>query len=120
MRSQASVQSERQGVGPEQMGEHHGDVYPSAPYPETTRLLGSAGWLAGAAMCLRVWIDARRSEGHAQERERPFQRSEARDAGAAERWDVGKRIRDVEEGPDGSLWMLEDANPGALIHVTPK
>jgi glucose/arabinose dehydrogenase len=37
-----------------------------------------------------------------------------------ERWNVGKRIRDVEEGPDGSLWMLEDANPGALIHVTPK
>ena len=41
-------------------------------------------------------------------------------AKAVERWDVGKRIRDVEEGPDGSLWMLEDANPGALIHVTPK
>ena len=41
-------------------------------------------------------------------------------AKSAERWDVGKRIRDVEEGPDGSLWMLEDANPGALIHVTPK
>jgi len=38
----------------------------------------------------------------------------------AERWSVGKRIRDVEEGPDGSLWMIEDANPGALIHVTPK
>ncbi len=41
-------------------------------------------------------------------------------ARAAERWNVGHRIRDVEEGPDGSLWMLEDANPGALIHVTPK
>lgn len=41
-------------------------------------------------------------------------------ARAAERWSVGKRIRDVEQGPDGSLWMLEDANPGALIHVTPK
>jgi len=41
-------------------------------------------------------------------------------AKTAERWNVGKRIRDVEEGPDGSLWMLEDANPGALIHVTPK
>ena len=37
----------------------------------------------------------------------------------AERWNVGHRIRDVEQGPDGSLWMLEDANPGALIHVTP-
>jgi len=41
-------------------------------------------------------------------------------AQAAERWEVGHRIRDVEEGPDGSLWMLEDADPGALIHVTPK
>jgi glucose/arabinose dehydrogenase len=40
-------------------------------------------------------------------------------AKAAERWNVGKRVRDVEQGPDGSLWMLEDANPGALIHVTP-
>jgi glucose/arabinose dehydrogenase len=41
-------------------------------------------------------------------------------AKTAERWNVGKRIRDVEEGPDGSLWMLEDAANGALIHVTPK
>ncbi len=41
-------------------------------------------------------------------------------AKTAERWDVGHRIRDVEEGPDGSLWMLEDANPRAQIHVLPK
>ena len=41
-------------------------------------------------------------------------------AKTAERWNVGKRIRDVEEGPDGSLWMLEDTAEGALIHVTPK
>ena len=41
-------------------------------------------------------------------------------AKTAERWNVGVRLRDVEQGPDGSLWMLEDANPGALIHVTPK
>jgi glucose/arabinose dehydrogenase len=39
----------------------------------------------------------------------------------AERWELGnKRIRDVAEAPDGTLWLLEDANPGALIHVTPK
>jgi len=38
----------------------------------------------------------------------------------AERWDVGHRIRDVEQGPDGALWMLEDANPGGLYRVTPK
>src|SRR5271170_480387 len=40
-------------------------------------------------------------------------------AKSAERWSVGKRIRDVEEAPDGSLWMIEDAAEGALIHVTP-
>ncbi|MFL6414626.1 MAG: PQQ-dependent sugar dehydrogenase [Bryobacteraceae bacterium] len=40
-------------------------------------------------------------------------------AKVAERWNVGHRLRDVEEGPDGSLWMLEDMNPGGLIHVTP-
>ena len=37
----------------------------------------------------------------------------------AERWSVGKRIRDVAQAPDGALWMVEDANPGALIRVTP-
>ncbi len=41
-------------------------------------------------------------------------------AKSAERWDVGHRIRDVEVGPDGALWMLEDKNPGALFKVTPK
>ena len=41
-------------------------------------------------------------------------------AKAVERWDLGKRIRDVTQAPDGTLWLLEDANPGALIHVTPK
>jgi glucose/arabinose dehydrogenase len=38
----------------------------------------------------------------------------------AERWGVGKRVRDVAQAPDGSLWLLEDSNAGALIHVTPK
>jgi glucose/arabinose dehydrogenase len=38
----------------------------------------------------------------------------------AERWSVGFRLRDVEEGPDGALWILEDKNPGGLFRVTPK
>jgi glucose/arabinose dehydrogenase len=40
-------------------------------------------------------------------------------AAPAERWNVGHRIRDVEVGPDGALWMIEDANPGGLFRVTP-
>jgi len=38
----------------------------------------------------------------------------------AERWRVMHRIRDIAVAADGSLWMIEDANPGALFHVTPK
>ena len=41
-------------------------------------------------------------------------------ATAVQRWNVGKRVRDIEEAPDGSLWMLEDASPGGLYHLTPK
>jgi glucose/arabinose dehydrogenase len=41
-------------------------------------------------------------------------------AAPAERWKVGHRIRDIEVGPDGALWVLEDANPGALFKLTPK
>jgi aldose sugar dehydrogenase len=41
-------------------------------------------------------------------------------AATAERWDVGRRIRDVAVGPDGAVWMVEDANPGGLFRVTPK
>ncbi|MEO6911573.1 MAG: PQQ-dependent sugar dehydrogenase [Edaphobacter sp.] len=37
-----------------------------------------------------------------------------------ERWDVGRRIRDIEVGPDGALWMIEDASEGGLFRVTPK
>ena len=41
-------------------------------------------------------------------------------ATTAERWSVGHRIRDVEVGPDGALWMLEDTGTGGLFRVTPK
>ena len=38
----------------------------------------------------------------------------------AERWSVGHRIRDVEVGPDGALWLLEDDKAGGLFRLTPK
>jgi len=41
-------------------------------------------------------------------------------ASVVQRWNVGMRVRDIEEAPDGSLWMLEDAKPGGLFHLTPK
>lgn len=36
----------------------------------------------------------------------------------AERYDMGTRIREVEQGPDGALWLLEDE--GRLLKLTPK
>jgi glucose/arabinose dehydrogenase len=39
-------------------------------------------------------------------------------ATAAEQWDMGARIRDVAQAPDGSIWLLEDE--GRLVRLTPK
>ncbi len=38
----------------------------------------------------------------------------------AERWAMTFRVRDVEQGPDGALWLLEDAKPGGLYRFVPK
>ena len=35
------------------------------------------------------------------------------------RYDMGKRIRQVVEGPDGALWMLEDGEGGRLRELRP-
>jgi mono/diheme cytochrome c family protein len=40
-------------------------------------------------------------------------------AQAVDRWSMGFRVRDVEEAPDGALWMIEDARPGRLVRLTP-
>ena len=40
----------------------------------------------------------------------------------AERWDMGERIREVEQGPDGSVYLLEDQRGGSggrLLKLTP-
>lgn len=40
----------------------------------------------------------------------------------AERWDMGARIREVEQGPDGALWLLEDdrdGSQGRLLKLAP-
>lgn len=37
----------------------------------------------------------------------------------ADQWFMGQRIREVEQGPDGTLWLLEDAPGGRLLHLTP-
>ena len=38
----------------------------------------------------------------------------------AERYDMGARIREVEQGPDGAIYVLEDGAGGRLLRLTPK
>ncbi len=40
-------------------------------------------------------------------------------ASEAERFRMGKRIREVEQGPDGAIWLLEDGSGGRLLKLTP-
>ena len=40
-------------------------------------------------------------------------------AGDAETFDMGERIRAVEEAPDGAIWLLEDEGAGRLLRLTP-
>ncbi|MBA3487622.1 MAG: PQQ-dependent sugar dehydrogenase [Lysobacter sp.] len=37
----------------------------------------------------------------------------------AARHDMGKRIREVEQGPDGDVWVLEDGLGGRLLRLSP-
>lgn len=38
----------------------------------------------------------------------------------AERYSMGRRIREIEQGPDGAIWLLEDGKGGRLLRLTPK
>jgi glucose/arabinose dehydrogenase len=76
--------------------------YSGSKFP---RWRGSAliGALSGKAL-VRVTIDGDRAR-------------------EAERWDMGRRIREVEQHPDGSVYLLEDQArgdpPGRLLRLTP-
>ena len=40
-----------------------------------------------------------------------------------ERYEMGARIREEEQGPDGAIWILEDEQRGSggrLLKLTPK
>jgi glucose/arabinose dehydrogenase len=37
-----------------------------------------------------------------------------------ERFKMEKRIRQVVQGPDGALWVIEDEDGGRLLKLTPK
>jgi aldose sugar dehydrogenase len=45
---------------------------------------------------------------------------EGETATKADQWKMDTRIREVEQGPDGAIWLLEDGDNGRLMKLTPK
>jgi len=41
-------------------------------------------------------------------------------AAKADQWGMGERIREVEQGPDGEVYLLEDGSSGRLLRLTPR
>ena len=41
-------------------------------------------------------------------------------ASKGDQWPMENRIREVEQGPDGAIWLLEDGEDGRLLKLTPK
>ncbi len=77
-------------------------IYSGAMFPEWK---GDAfiGGLSGQAL-IRVDIDGTNAK-------------------KGDQWDMGARIREVEQGPDGAIWLLEDGaqgSQGRLLKLTPK
>ena len=38
----------------------------------------------------------------------------------SDRWDFGTRVREVEVGDDGTVWLLIDGEDGKLVKLVPK
>ncbi|WEJ98525.1 MAG: PQQ-dependent sugar dehydrogenase [Candidatus Sphingomonas phytovorans] len=41
-------------------------------------------------------------------------------AAKADQWNMGMRIRDVAQAPDGAIWLLQDGPGGHLMRLTPR
>ncbi|RDZ29307.1 PQQ-dependent sugar dehydrogenase [Lysobacter silvisoli] len=73
---------------------YNGDLFPSF------RGHGFIGGLASMAL-VRIRFDGTSAVEHA-------------------RYPMGARIREIEQGPDGALWVLEDSTNARLLKLTPR
>jgi glucose/arabinose dehydrogenase len=76
---------------------------------------GFIGGLSSQAL-IRVVFDSDKMEAASDSPSKSDRREAI--AAEAERFEWGKRIREVEQGPDGALYVLED-NEGRLLKLTP-
>ena len=69
---------------------------------------------AAVALSLGVWLAAARASAQATR----VEQIDGEKAAKAEEWPMGERIRAVDQGPDGSVYLLEDG--GRLLRLDPR
>lgn len=95
-----------------------GDGY-AAPVISWTPVIAPAGMLIYAGRMFADWrgdaiVTGLRSNGLVRIR---FNGETAKEV---QRLDLGVRVRDIEQAPDGALWILEDAPTGLLLRAMPQ
>jgi glucose/arabinose dehydrogenase len=91
-----------------------------APLVTWTKVISPAGFIIYSGKMFPDWTGNGFIGGLSSE---SLVRVEFTDGGAreAQRFDMGKRIREVEQGPDGAIWLLEDQRNmtgGRLLKLT--
>jgi glucose/arabinose dehydrogenase len=92
-----------------------------APLVSWTPVISPAGFIIYSGKMFPDWIGDGFIGGLSSE---SLVRVEFGDGSAreAQRFDMGQRIREVEQGPDGAIWLLEDgksSSGGRLLKLTP-
>jgi glucose/arabinose dehydrogenase len=90
----------------------------TAPLVSWTPVISPAGFIIYSGKAFPDWIGNGFIGGLSSQ---SLVRVEFANSGAreAQRFDMGKRIREVEQGPDGAIWLLEDGLRARLLKLTP-
>ena len=92
-----------------------------APLASWTPVISPAGFIIYSGKMFPQWVGHGFIGGLSSQ---SLVRVEFANGGAreAQRFDMGRRIREVEQGPDGAIWLLEDSRNltgGRLLKLTP-
>lgn len=113
----------------------NGDHYDGTPIPDhDTRpefhppeafwnpVIAPAGMFIHSGRMMPAWKDNAIIGGLVSEglvRVELAPQGDGKQAREVERIAIGKRVREVEEGPDGAIWLLEDQKGGRLLRLAP-
>ncbi len=98
--------------------DHSEDARVNAPEAWWNPVIAPAGFIIYSANLFPAWQGSGFMGGLASRAliRIEFDGTSAREA---DRFDMGQRIREVEQGPDGAIYLLEDGSGGRLLKLSP-